>query len=49
MIKIDEKIPVRNVLMDTGNAVVQLVEALHYNLEGHGFDSRWCHLKFSLT
>jgi hypothetical protein len=26
-----------------GNAVVQLVEALHYKLEGRGFDSQWCH------
>ena len=24
-------------------AVTQLVEALRYNLEGGGFDSRWCH------
>jgi hypothetical protein len=29
--------------------VAQLVEALHYKLEGHGFDSRWCHWNFSLT
>jgi hypothetical protein len=26
-----------------GHAVVQLVEALRYKLEGHGFDSRCCH------
>jgi hypothetical protein len=26
-----------------------VVEALHYKLEGHGFDSRWCHWIFSLT
>jgi len=25
-----------------GQAVVQLVEALHYKPEGCGFDSRWC-------
>ena len=25
------------------NAVAQLVEALHYKLEGCGFDSRWSH------
>ena len=31
------------------NAVVQLVEALRYKPEGHGFDSRWCHWNFSLT
>ena len=26
-----------------GHAVAQLVEALRYELEGRGFDSRWCH------
>jgi len=26
-----------------GHAVAQLVEALRYKPEGHGFDSRWCH------
>ena len=26
-----------------GHAVAQLVEALRYKLEGHGFDSLWCH------
>ena len=25
------------------------VEALHYKLEGRGFDSGWCHWNFSLT
>ena len=34
---------------DSGHAVAQLVEALHYKLEGHGFDSLWCHWNFSLT
>jgi hypothetical protein len=29
--------------------VAQLVEALRYKSEGHGFDSRWCHWNFSLT
>jgi hypothetical protein len=29
--------------------VVQFVEALPYKLEGHWFDSRWCHWNFSLT
>jgi len=29
--------------------VAQLVEALRYKQEGRGFDSRWCHLNFSLT
>jgi len=29
--------------------VLQLVEALRYKSEGHGFDSRWCHWNFSLT
>ena len=27
----------------------QLVQALRYNPEGRGFDSRWCHWNFSLT
>jgi hypothetical protein len=31
-----------------GHAVAQLVEALHYKPEGHGFDSRSCHWNFSL-
>jgi len=30
-----------------GHKVVQLVEALCYNQEGRGFDSRWCHWNFS--
>jgi hypothetical protein len=29
--------------------VAQLVEALCYNREGRGFDSRWCNWNFSLT
>jgi hypothetical protein len=29
--------------------VAQLVEALGYKPESHGFDSRWCHWNFSLT
>jgi hypothetical protein len=32
-----------------GHAVAQLVEALPYKPEGHGFDSRWYHWNFSLT
>ena len=32
-----------------GNAVVQLVEALCYQHEVSGFDSRWCYWNFSLT
>jgi hypothetical protein len=32
-----------------GHVVVQLVEALHYNPEGHGFDFQWCQWNFSLT
>jgi hypothetical protein len=32
-----------------GHTVVQFVEALHYNLEGRGFDTEWCHWDFSLT
>jgi len=34
---------------EKGHAVAQLVEALRYKPEGRGFDSRWCHWKFSLT
>jgi hypothetical protein len=30
-------------------AVAQLVEALRYKPEGHGFDSRWSHWNFSVT
>ena len=29
--------------------LAQLVQALRYNPEGRGFDSRWCHWDFSLT
>jgi hypothetical protein len=29
--------------------VVQLVEALCYEPEDHGFDSRWCHWNIPLT
>ena len=32
-----------------GYAVAQLVEALSYNPEGRGFDSRWRHWILSLT
>jgi hypothetical protein len=32
-----------------GHAVAQLVEALRYKPEDHGFDSRWCPWNFSLT
>jgi hypothetical protein len=28
-----------------GHAVAQLIEALRYEPEGHGFDSRWCHFQ----
>jgi hypothetical protein len=29
-----------------GHALAQLVEALGYKPEGHGFDSRWCQIFF---
>ena len=32
-----------------GHAVAQLVEALRFKSEGHGFDSQWFHWNFSLT
>ena len=32
-----------------GHAVMQLVEALRYKLEGRGLHSRWCQWNFSLT
>ena len=38
-----------SVLDGEGPAVAQLVEALRYNPEGRGFDSRWVHWNFSLT
>ena len=37
------------VYLQLGHAVAQLVEALCYQSEGRGFDSRWCHWNFSLT
>ena len=33
----------------SGHAVAKLVEALRYQPDGRGFDSRWCHWNFSLT
>jgi hypothetical protein len=33
----------------SGHAVAQLVEALRYKPEDHGFDSRWCHNPFGRT
>jgi hypothetical protein len=35
--------------IDLGYAVAQLVEALRYNPEDRGFDSRWSHWNFSVT
>jgi len=32
-----------------GHVVAQLVEALRYKLEGHGFDSQWCLWNFSIV
>jgi hypothetical protein len=32
-----------------GYAMGELVEALHYKLEGCGFDSHWCHWNFLLA
>ena len=42
---------VKNALLNRVDygAVPQLVEALRYTPKGRGFDSRWCHWKFSLT
>ena len=37
------------VMKQTGYAVAQLVEALRYKSEGHGFDPRCCHWNFSFT
>jgi hypothetical protein len=36
-------------LAETTHAVAQLAEALRYKSESRGFDSRRCHLNFSLT
>jgi len=30
-------------IMYIRHVVAQLVQALHYKLEGRGSDSRWCH------
>jgi len=38
-----------NVCKVRGHAVAQLVEALRYKPEGHGFNSRWCQWNFLLT
>jgi len=38
-----------SVLHNSLYTVAQLVEVLHYELEGHGFDSRWCQWNFSMT
>jgi hypothetical protein len=35
-----------NVSVLPSRAVAQLVEALRYKPEGHGFESRWCHWNF---
>jgi len=35
-------------LAETRRALANLVEALRYKAEGHGFDSRWYHLVFYL-
>ena len=36
-------------MLALGYAVAELVEALRYKPEGHGFDSRWGLSDFSLT
>ena len=36
-------------LNTSGHAMVKLVDAMRYTLEGSGLDSRWCHYNFSLT
>jgi hypothetical protein len=38
-----------NIIIPSGYAVAQLVEALRYKRKGHGFDSRWSHWNFSVT
>jgi hypothetical protein len=40
---------ISRLLTTVGYAVAQLVEALRSEPEGRGFDSRWCHMNFSLT
>ena len=32
-----------------GTKIYESVEALRYNSEGRGFDSRWCQWNFSFT
>ena len=36
-------------LYNCAHVVAQLTEVLHYTVEGHRFDSQWCHWNFSLT
>jgi hypothetical protein len=38
-----------NIQSVRGHAAAQLVEALQYKPEGHGFNSRWCHWNLALT
>ena len=33
----------------SGYAVMQLVVTLYYKQDGRGFNSRWCHWRFTLT
>jgi hypothetical protein len=39
----------RPITMLVEHVVAQLVEALCYKSEGHGFNFQWCHRNFSLT
>jgi hypothetical protein len=41
-------LPLVGALQQWRHAVAQLVEALHYNPEAHGFASRWGHWDFCL-
>jgi hypothetical protein len=45
----DDEVLFKTSSSQSGHVVAQLVEALHYKSEGHGFNSRWCHWNFSLT
>jgi hypothetical protein len=46
---LDDNLYVTWIYASGGHPVAQLLEALHYKLEGRGFDSRCCHSNFSLT
>jgi len=49
LVQVKNKTCYFKVLNVLGHAVAQLVKALRYKPEGHGFDSQWFQWNFSLT